>query len=270
MGALHGLSLSPVSSAVLQILGAIAAGAVGLIAGTEREPPNPITLRQTLPRFTAVIFAVLVGYWAGWGGTKFYLVKTFELSTTLANLSSEQKVDAYRLIAIGRSLGVPKIASEARISQLVSNQGLHSIRQLSPREEARAIALLAQEAANCKPYASDLYANALTEISRLGEDAQELDSRFPENKWVTQYLDLRMNALLIPLPEDAPQFELLMAAASCKHGQEAARQFAALDRKLRRGPITIEDEIARIRANSPGISTENLLRDPGVENEAFR
>lgn len=270
VGVLHGLSLSPVSSAVLQILGTIAAGSVGLIAGTGRQLPTPVVMRQILPGLTAIIFSVLAGYWAGWGGAKLYLIDRHGLPSTLSGLSSKQKVDAYRLITIGRAIGVPKAVTEARISQLALKPEALSIRQLDRQEEARAIARLAQEAGNCKPYAQEAYFETLAEIEKLGKDARKLIARFSANKWVMQYLDLRMNALLIPLPQDAPDFGSLMAAADCKIDDKAKRQIAALDRTLKGEPTTIEDEIKRILANSPDISSETLLRDPGVENETLQ
>lgn len=269
VGALHGLSLSPVSSAVLQILGTIAASAVGLVAGTGRKLPTAIVLRQTLPALTAIIFAVLAGYWAGWGVTKLYLADSYRLTAELADLSSKQKVDAYRLIAIGRAVGVPKAVSEARISQLALNPEALRVRRLDRQEETRAIARLALEAGNCKRTAPEAYVATLDEIAKLDDDARKVITRFSGNKWVMQYLDLRMNTLLIPLPEDAPDFNSLMTAAGCNLDEKARRQIAALERTLKNEPTTIEGEIRRILANTPDVSSESLLRDPGVENEAF-
>lgn len=270
VGALHALSLSPLSSAVLQILGTIAAGSLGILANNEKSAPGLLRIRQTLPALSAVIFAVLLGYWGAWWVTKEVLIARHALSATMPEMSAKERLDAYRLTAVARSLGIPRDVVEARISELVSLPEFEQRRELTPQEEARIIARLGLEAGNCQRRAPDTFQTYFEEIIELGDDANGVLDRLLANNWTQQYLDLRANTLLMPLPLDAPTFSEIMLAAGCNHNEQAKRQFLALDANLSGKITTIQHEIDRLLASSPDINTNFILRNPDVDNETLR
>lgn len=266
IGVLHALSLSPISSAVLQILGSIGAGGIAILAGTEKGGPTPDRLRQALPALSAVMFSVLVGYWTAWWATKEYMITQYMLPQNMPDLSAQQELDAYRLIGVARALGVPRKVIEARVIELSQ---MSTQRPLTPQEEVRIIARLALEAGNCRNIAPDRLKSYLKEVEDLGKDAEKLIVRFAGNNWVQKYLEIRINLLLLPLPLDAQSFKALMTQSNCKHNELAIRQFEALDQSLFGGVTTIGDEIKRLLASASELSRSAILRDPEKENENF-
>ena len=271
MGALHALSLSPLSAAVLQILGTIAVGAIGVLASNNNRAPSPVRLRQTLPALTAVTFAVLIGYWSAWWATKEIRIYHYNLPVaSMPKMTPQQELDAYRLIGLGRALGIPRNVIEARITELLNGTKSTYGRALTSQEEIHIVARLAQDSGNCVGIAPEEFKPYLTDIAGLREDAEKLIIRVQEDNWVRQFLNLRANALIIPLPPDAPSFTTLMEAAGCNTGERAMRQFAALDQSLGGRVSSIEGEIQRLLSSAPEISTPSILRNPGVENENFK
>lgn len=269
VGALHALSLSQLSSAVLQILGTIAAGGIGVLANIEKGVATPVKVRQSLPALTAVIFAVLIGYWAGWWATKDRLIASYAMPENMPEMTAKQELDAYRLIGIGRSLGVPRDVIESRIIELANIPISEIPRALDPQLETRIIAQLVLEAGNCEGISPEPYKPYLEDIAQLGDDAEKLIISFSGNNWVQKYLTLRANVLLIPLPADAPGFAPLMRAAGCNHNDRIHRQFVALDQTLLGLVTSIEGEIERLLTSAPEISATSILRDPERDNENF-
>ena len=119
IGVMHALSVSPTSLAVLEILAAIVAGVVGLLASKWALTGNRSFLRQTNGLVAMVIAAVISGYWGGWISARNMTTWMDMPGQSLTHLSARDRVDAYRLMAINEELGVPRTETLARILELM-------------------------------------------------------------------------------------------------------------------------------------------------------
>ncbi len=269
VGSIHGLSLSPASAAVLQIIGTIAAAAVGLVVGSEKDYSDAVEMKQILPSITAIIFTVIGGYWIGWTGVKTWRIYDYALPTYFAEYSAGQRVDAYRLVSIGRALGVPRHATLERASELLENHSTDT--RLTPLEELLVIHLAATEAGNCKSgfNGSSALLLSLEALSDLLENANVMVLKFDSGNFKkSQVLLLRLDARALPLPDAVEGFADLLAKAGCRTSKRDLRRIRALDFSLRGSVSNLQEEIERLLKSAPELS-EVVLQGPRIENETL-
>lgn len=280
IGAIHGLSLSPVSSGILEILGAIAAASGALIFGLSK--PGSINLAPDLAvkAFAATVLAIIVGYWLGWASAKYWRI-SHDAIPEFKTLRPDHRVDAYRLIALGEALGIPKDASVARIDQILSSNGAATRKRLSQSEEIISIQALTRVATNCQSQNASTSSSkkpsknaqhTLEQIAQLSSDANATWALFEmQDSWFKEYKKLSLRVRSIPLPNDIHSFANFFAQeenCATKIQEKDLRLIELLDYSSNPLAQNLQDEIDRLMTMASALQSD-IFQGPRIENESM-
>ena len=249
VGILHAATQSPTSASVLQILGALIAVCVGVIAGSESILGDRKALKETLPILPKTALILLASYWLGFVATKYTLANTvFTLGKDLAHLSAKERTDAHRLLTLNEALGVPRTVTRQRILELAPKDGaVARCIALSTLNELQILAATADPNRSCKlSLGTEVWeeASALTDVFEAGEYSQRLER-------------LRLSVRLLPKGQDLHA----LAQDGCLANESILRAKVMALAAMYEGCVpSLEDEIQRVLKSAPEIDSGGLTR----------
>lgn len=252
VGVLHAITQSPASGSVLQILGALIAACFGIFLGSDAILKDRQSLKETLPILSKTTLALLAAYWIGFGTTKYAMPNwIFALGSEFDHLSEKDKADAYRLLALNESLGVPRNTTEQRILQILpeTDPGKRCTK-LSETEEIQVLHLASDPNLTC--------------AASLGKDIRQEASELLGQKKIEDYQDrlsrLRLTVRLLPKDYSLAMLHKQLEAGNCKAPQGLGGKIDALMAQYSDCVPDLEYEIRRVLQSAPEVNSAEFTK----------
>ncbi len=161
MGAIHALTISPTSSAVLEIVGAVFVAAFSFLLLQRDQQSDRREFRRIAPILGASIILLLVGYWFAWGGVKAMRYIATKPPSEIGDFTSIEQTQAMSIILFLDGRGIRRDLSVPLVVDL--------------RESNRCVASSQVEGRATTTIALDIFANACG-ISEFADLANSTDS----------------------------------------------------------------------------------------------
>ncbi|WP_299817593.1 hypothetical protein [uncultured Roseibium sp.] len=253
IGGIQALTLSSTSAAILQILGAIVAASLALIAGSDAIVGDKQAMRQTLPLMGSIVLLLLAGYWAGWGVGKVGLDSHFKLGSRFSHLTSGEIVDAHRLLAINEALGVPRAVTRERILEIRPNEedGKFPCIRLTD-ENVLDIAMTATGLAK---------ACSVESLALLSSKAAQIhQEKTAGNEWHDRFRSLQIDLRILDFQGAISRLTQKLEEAQCAGPPLFRERLILLSKNLKNCVPDLDTEIGRVLRAAPELKAESLTR----------